>query len=55
MNSSMTSSFPRRRFLLAGVSGAGALALGGCDRPGQDGAAPAILRSAEALGGLGRL
>jgi DMSO/TMAO reductase YedYZ molybdopterin-dependent catalytic subunit len=49
MSSSTTSSFSRRRFLLAGAAGAGTLALGGCDGPGQDGGAPAILHKAETL------
>jgi DMSO/TMAO reductase YedYZ molybdopterin-dependent catalytic subunit len=41
--------FTRRRFLLGGALGAGALALGGCDDGGQDGVAGRVLRSAESL------
>jgi DMSO/TMAO reductase YedYZ molybdopterin-dependent catalytic subunit len=39
----------RRRFLLGGALGAGALALSGCELSVQDGAAGQVLRSAEAL------
>jgi DMSO/TMAO reductase YedYZ molybdopterin-dependent catalytic subunit len=41
--------FTRRRFLLRGALGAGALALSGCELSVQDGAAGQVLRSAEAL------
>lgn len=39
----------RRRFLLGGALGAGAMALGGCDAGGPDTATGKILRSAESL------
>ncbi|MEW6373460.1 MAG: molybdopterin-binding protein [Pseudomonadota bacterium] len=39
----------RRRFLLRSALGAGALALGGCDGPGPEGAAGRLLASAESL------
>jgi DMSO/TMAO reductase YedYZ molybdopterin-dependent catalytic subunit len=45
----MTGLFTRRRFLLSGVLGAGALALGGCDPLEQNAGIDAVLRSAEAL------
>lgn len=39
----------RRRFLLGGALGAGALALGGCDAPALDSGAGPLLRGAEAM------
>lgn len=42
-------SFTRRRFVLGGALGAGALALGGCDTSAQDAANGAVLRAAEGL------
>jgi DMSO/TMAO reductase YedYZ molybdopterin-dependent catalytic subunit len=45
----MNPPFTRRRFLLGGAAGAGALLLGGCDGADMDGKTGAILRSAETL------